>query len=180
MGTRFSSPVTRNFLCLILVDLMVISACIFPVVPVNSSEVLFELKDCDVKTGEFVYRWFDIGKGQEVQIDYWCDGDVEAYLLTRSQFTGYTPDTETESLKTLHMTPTGRISMEFDEPGVYFFMIKNPGEEDINIIFSQCTGSTIERVTIMQKVKEYCYRSGVIHDPSMSMIREKPGVGSFA
>jgi len=179
MGRLFTSPRTKIFISIIIIDLIVILGTAFPVIPVSSSEVMFVLKDQSLETGTYVYRWFQLERGNRVHIDFTSDREVNAYLFDKNQFTEYSNVEQGPSLDSSLMVESGTLDKTVNAPGTYFFVIYNPNDSPTELIYSQGTGSTTMRVTFTQILR------GLIsaHEdtevlPYYKNVRNSPGRGS--
>ncbi len=181
MDSMFSSRRVKLALALIMLDVVVMGALVFPIVPVNSSAIMFELKGHTLKGNKFVYRWFKMVGGDKVRIDFWCDKDVDTYLFSESQFTSFATDGTLDSMASMNMMGKGKLSSSISSPGTYFFVVDNPSDEPTEVVFVQATGSLTERITLAQSLREYWFGS-MLNDivPFSRMVRDKAGVGSFA
>lgn len=84
MGRLFTSPRTRLFLAIIMVDLIIILDTAFPVIPVSSSEVMFVLQDHSLENRTYVYRWFKLEAGNKIHIDFTTNHEVNAHPFTKT------------------------------------------------------------------------------------------------
>ena len=120
MGLSRASPVTKLFLAVIMVDLIIIGSIVLPVVPVSSSEVMFVLRDHTLENGTYVYRWFDLEEGNSVRIDFTSKLEVNAYLFTKNQFTNYSNVEYGPSLDSSIMVEAGKLEKKVKSSGTYF------------------------------------------------------------
>jgi hypothetical protein len=181
MGPIFSSRRVRLALALIMLDVVVMGCLVFPVFPVSSSAVMFELKSHTLKGEKFVYRWFKMEGGDKVRVDFWCDKDVDTYIFSESQFTSFATDGTLDSMASMNLMDKGKLVTGISSPGTYFFVVDNPHEEPAEVVFAQATGSLTERITLAQSLKEYWF-GDMLNDivPFSRMVRDEAGVGSFA
>lgn len=174
----FTSKTTRLFLCLILVDLAVISGMVFPVARVSSSQVMFELSDYTVESEDSVYRWFTLEEGDKVRVELLTRGEVDAYLFNEEQFIEYSSNHVNGYIDSLKMVESGLLEGRAWEGGTFFFLVSNPGDQPVELVFSQCTGTVTHRITLSEKILEKWGFEPEI--PEQKMVRDKPGVGSNA
>ncbi len=181
MGQMFSSRRVKLALALIMLDVVVMGCLVYPVVPVSSSAVMFELKGYTVDDNEFVYRWFKMDRGNKVHVDFWCDKDVDTYLFSEKQFTDFATEGTLDSMASLNLMDKGKLESGIPSSGTYFFVVDNPHDEPAKVVFVQGTGSITERITLAQSLKEYWFGS-MLNDlvPFSRMVRDKAGEGSFA
>jgi hypothetical protein len=156
-------------------------AMTIPVVPVKSSQIMFEMKEHPVNGNEITYRWFRLEAGNKIHVGFWCNRSVQTYIFTEDQFEDYATNGNEESLKSIGLVETGKMEKTVKASGLYFFVVHNPGDDPAEVIFVQGTGSTTVRVTVAEKIREYWFESA-LNDllPFSRMIRKEPGVGSFA
>ena len=179
MGRLFTSPRTRLFLAIIMVDLIIILGTAFPVIPVSSSEVMFVLRDYDLENRTYVYRWFELEDGNKIHIDFTTDREVNAYLFTKNQFTSYSNVEDGPSLDSSIMVDSGKLDKKVKSSGTYFFVIHNPSNRSTEIIYSKGTGSDIVKVTLAQIIRGYWHAPEETETfPYFKSVRDSPGIGS--
>ncbi len=177
VGQHFTSKTTRLFLCLILVDLMVICGMVFPVVPCSSNTVMFEISNLPLSPHENDYQWFDLNTGDTVRIEVVSDTEIEAYLFTEEQFIKYADGQPYSQMDKIPGKESGVLNGLAISKGVYFFVISNPNNSPVQIIHTRGTGVVLHRVTLAQIIRER-YGTFIPYEPKM--VRDKPGVGSYA
>ncbi len=153
MGQMLFSRKVKLALALIMLDVVVMGCLVFPVVPVSSSDVMFELKGYTVEDNEFVYRWFKMDGGNKVHVDFWRNKDVDTYLFSEEQFTDFANDGTLDSMVSLNLMDKGKLDCEIPTSGTYFFVVDNPHDEPAECVFIQGTCSVTVRIT--QSLREY-------------------------
>lgn len=177
VGQHFTSKTTRLFLCLILVDLAVISAMIFPVVPCSSNTVMFEVSNQSLKANEYDYQWFELTTGDTVRIEILSDTEIEAYLFTEEQFVKYADGQPYSQVDSISGKESGMLSGLAISKGNYFFVISNTNDSPAKLIHTRGTGVVFHRVTLSQIIRER-YGTHIPYEPKI--VRDKAGVGSFS
>lgn len=155
MGSAFTSPRTKLFAWVIVVDLIVIMGVAFPVAPINTSEPMFTFREYPVETDKCVYRWFDLERGNRINVEFTCDNDVNAYVFTRDQFTSFSDGVDIGNVDSSLMTASGKLDKRVTWSGTYFFVIHNPNNSPTDIIYSHGTGTTTTRVTLFQILRAH-------------------------
>lgn len=178
MGRLFTSPRTKLFLVIIMVDLLIILGTAFPVIPVSSSEVMFVLEGYLFENRTYLYRWFDLEEGNRVHIDFTTDREVNAYLFTKNQFTHYSNVEDGPSLDSSMKVESGKLDKNVKSSGTYFFVIHNLSTRPAEIIYSKGTGSTVVKVTLAQILKSYWFTPEETEIISYKSVRASAGIGS--
>lgn len=177
MGRNFTSKTTRLFLCLIVVDLVVISAMVFPVVPVYSKTVMFEINNQPLDAHEIDYQWFDLAPGDSVRIEVLCDEDIDAYLFNEDQFVEYADGLSVSHIDKIGFKESGLLTGMALTEGTYFFVVSNPNDDPVQVLYTKGIGTVSERITLAQIIRNR-FGTTIRYEPEI--VRSKPGVGSNA
>lgn len=177
VGRHFTSKTTRMFLCLIVVDLVVISAMVFPVIPVYSNTVMFELNNQPLNPHDIDYQWFDLKPGDNVRIEVLCDEDIDAYLFNEKQFIEYADGESVAHMDKIGYDDSGLLTGIAVTEGTYFFVVSNPNDDPVQILYTKGIGTLSTRITLAQIIRDR-YGTTIRYEPKI--VRNKPGVGSNA
>ncbi len=179
MGRLFTSPRTKLFLTIIVIDLFEIISTAFPVIPLSSNEIMFVLKDVNLENGTYAYRWFNLEKGNSIHIDFTASREVDAYIFSKSQFTEYSNVEYGPSLDSSKSVESGKLYKTVRASGTYFFVVHNLNEQSVDLIYSKGTGNIIVKVTFVQILRDLMSSPEETEVfPYFKNVRNSPGISS--
>jgi hypothetical protein len=142
----------RNRPALVIIGVLIIGALLLPIIPVSTSQTLFQQNDLELPVG--YYRWaeYEVGKGSEVTIDFLCTSEVYTYIFTEKQFSDFQNRVDETCIDSIKEAETGTLTHVVELDGVYVFVIYNYQAIEKTINSMEGISKLDKRISLLQKM----------------------------